>query len=100
MSVLCTDEFMLAIKMDRSWQLVFPNYEQYPSEYKANWNGDLATWMSIIDSEDSVVVYYKFESARDLWNLIMENTYNRNEPGVSVCRSHESNEQSTLLRMD
>ena len=79
MSVLCTDEFMLAIKMDRSWQLVFPNYEQYPSEYKANWNGDLATWMSIIDSEDSVVVYHKFESARD---LIMENTYNRNEPGV------------------
>jgi len=82
MSVLCTDEFMTAIKMDMPWELVFPNYEKYSTEYKANWNGNLKAWIDLIDSEDATVAHHKFESARDLWNLIMENTYNRNEPGV------------------
>ena len=82
MSVLCTDEFMGAIKLDMPWKLVFPNYEKYPNEYKTNWNGDLKSWISLIDDEESIMVYREFESARDLWNLIMENTYNRNEPGV------------------
>ena len=82
MSVLCTDEFMTAVKMDMPWELVFPNYEKYSTEYKANWNGNLKAWTDLIDSEDAVVAQYKFESARDLWNLIMDNTYNRNEPGV------------------
>jgi len=89
MSVLCTDDFMAAVVMDMQWKLVFPNYEAYPSEYKEHWNGDLHSWMSLImrlgetESRGPAVISYKeFESARDLWNMIMENTYNRNEPGV------------------
>ena len=98
MSVLCTDEFMTAVVMDMPWKLVFPNYEKYPLDYKEYWNGDIKSWIKDFNVEchdkkaksctensqdnDSVVVYHTFESARDLWNLIMENTYNRNEPGV------------------
>ena len=93
MSVLCTDEFMMAVKMDMPWELVFPNYEKYSTEYKAYWNGDLQSWISrfdetnrpegdTIEEQEAVTVCHKFESARDLWNLIMDNTYNRNEPGV------------------
>ena len=82
MSVLCTDEFMTAIKMDMPWKLVFPNYEKYSTEYKTYWNGDLDSWVKTCGKEDALVIYHEFESARDLWNLIMDNTYNRNEPGV------------------
>jgi ribonucleoside-diphosphate reductase alpha chain len=82
MSVLCTDEFMGAVKLDMPWKLVFPNYEKYASQYKTDWNGDLDSWTKACGEEDALVTYHEFESARDLWNLIMDNTYNRNEPGV------------------
>ena len=82
MSVLCTDDFMTAVQMDMPWELIFPNYEKYSSEYKTYWNGDLQSWLARFEDQDATVVYHKFESARDLWNLIMDNTYNRNEPGV------------------
>lgn len=87
MSVLCTDSFMESVKMDSSWKLVFPNYEKYGKQYKEIWNGDINAWIQHFSSEgqtpeDILVVYHEFESARDLWNLIMDNTYNRNEPGV------------------
>lgn len=52
LSVLCTDEFMEAVKNDDPWDLQF---------------------------EDKI---YKTINAADLWNLIMENTYSHAEPGV------------------
>ena len=88
MSVLCSDEFMNAVMMDAPWSLVFPNYEQFPKEYKEKWNGNIEEWINyifMIDPEstsEAVVVYHTFESARELWDLIMTNSYNRNEPGV------------------
>ena len=90
MSVLCTDDFMTAVMMDMPWRLVFPNYAAYPTEYKEQWDGDLGAWMSLISKlnddtdnpQSSVTVYHEYESARELWDMIMENTYNRNEPGV------------------
>ena len=89
MSVLCTDDFMAAVMMDMPWNLVFPNHEAYPVEYKEHWDGDLQSWMSRIielGEEESrgpaVRCYREFESARELWDMIMKNTYNRNEPGV------------------
>ena len=52
LSVLVTDDFMAAVKADRSWNLVF----------------------------DSTV--YKTVSARGLWDRIMHATYDAAEPGV------------------
>ena len=87
MSVLCTDEFMEAVEKDRPWQLIFPNYEAYPVTYKEYWKGDINDWKDACDfngesDAPAFVVYHEFDSARELWNLIMDNTYNRNEPGV------------------
>ncbi|MDC0738845.1 adenosylcobalamin-dependent ribonucleoside-diphosphate reductase [Cognatishimia sp. SS12] len=52
MSVLVTDDFMEAVKADGSWELLFDNK------------------------------VYKTVNARDLWNKIMQNTYDQAEPGV------------------
>lgn len=52
MSVMATDAFMEAVKSDGSWELVF---------------------------EDKV---FRTVKARDLWNKIMQSTYDHAEPGV------------------
>ena len=88
MSVLCTDEFMGAVIDDTSWDLVFPDHEKYSKEYKSSWNGDLDEWKEVIGHGDPAYglrCYHTFDSARELWDLIMSNTYGRNEPGVLFC---------------
>ncbi len=85
MSVLCTDDFMEAVQKDRPWVLVFPDYENYLKLYKEKWNGNIDKWINLFqDNSDTwgTKIYHTFESARELWALIMDNTYNRNEPGV------------------
>lgn len=89
MSVNVSDEFMERInktsKLDPQsdeykeldkWDLIFP--ETTYEKYKAEWDGDIDKWKS---------KGYPFNvlntvSANMLWNLIMESTYNRAEPGV------------------
>jgi ribonucleoside-diphosphate reductase alpha chain len=58
------------------WELVFPvtTFEKY----KAEWNGDLKLWKS----KGYPINVVNTTSVRSLWNLIMESTYNRAEPGV------------------
>ena len=82
MSVLCTDAFMSAVENNESWSLIFPNYEKYNKEYKETWDGNLLAWKKLIGKKDATVTYHTFDSARELWDLVMDNTYNRNEPGV------------------
>ena len=82
MSVLCTDAFMSAVENDEPWNLIFPNYEKYNKEYKETWDGNLLAWKKLIGKKDATVTYHTFDSARELWDLVMDNTYNRNEPGV------------------
>ena len=82
MSVLCTDAFMSAVENDEPWNLIFPNYEKYNKEYKETWDGNLLAWKKLIGKKDAIVTYHTFDSARELWDLVMDNTYNRNEPGV------------------
>lgn len=77
MSVLCTDKFMESVKHDLPWILHFP--DTTIKQYKTEWNGNIEAW---IDKGYPVVVHHEFKSARELWKLIMDNTYNRNEPGV------------------
>lgn len=81
MSVLCTDKFMQAVENDKDWELIFPNYEKYPALYKKHWDGNINKWKQIAQADDAVIVYETIK-ARSLWERIMENTYNRNEPGV------------------
>lgn len=58
------------------WDLVFPDTE-HPS-YKAKWNGNIKDWKA----KGYPVVVYDTISVLQLWNLVMESTYNRAEPGV------------------
>ncbi|WP_370228881.1 adenosylcobalamin-dependent ribonucleoside-diphosphate reductase [Cognatishimia sp.] len=65
MSVLVTDAFMEAVKADGPWELVF--------------GGKV----------------YQTVNARDLWNKIMQNTYDQAEPGVIfIDRINQSNNLS------
>ncbi len=62
-------------EMDR-WDLIFP-VTTHPL-YKEKWRGQIYHWIE----EGLPVKVYKTVSIRYLWNLIMESTYNRNDPGV------------------
>lgn len=76
MSVLVSDAFMYAVENDLDWALWFPdiNYEKYETE----WFGDMENWAS----KGYPVIVYKTVKAKDLWDLLLQNTYSRNEPGV------------------
>jgi len=73
LSVGITTKFMEAVTANTDWDLVFPDTED--PEYNKSWTGDIKTWTGKIN-------VYQTLPARDLWNKIMESTYNRNEPGV------------------
>lgn len=90
MSVNCTMEFMdkiVAIKelkksgkeipaeLDR-WDLKFPD-TKHP-RYKKEWDGNIRAW----EAKGYDVKIYRTVSASELWSLITQSTYNRNEPGV------------------
>ena len=91
-SVNCTDEFMnkvlkvMEMKKNKAsaediyeedtWLLRFPD-TQHP-KYRTQWTGNLAQWAE----KGYNVEVVKTVSATWLWDLIMESTYNRAEPGV------------------
>lgn len=76
MSVLVTDAFIYAMENDLDWDLWFPdiNFEKYEEE----WDGDFEKW----GGKGYPYVIYKTIKAVDLWNLLLKNTWSRNEPGV------------------
>jgi ribonucleoside-diphosphate reductase alpha chain len=61
---------------DDNWDLVFPD-TKHP-KYKEEWDGNLSAWKS----KGYSVIVYKTISVSYLWNLIMNSTYTRNDPGV------------------
>jgi ribonucleoside-diphosphate reductase alpha chain len=101
MSVNCTDDFMQRIlrcmevekqmadaskeavdqltaqlaELDK-WDLIFPDTTFV--KYKKDWTGDIKAWKA----KNYPVVVHNTISVMWLWNLIMESTYNRAEPGV------------------
>jgi ribonucleotide reductase alpha subunit len=82
MSILVTDDFMKAVKHHRPWSLEFPDYEaskKIKKEYNKIWDGNLKKWK---EKDLPVKVYKEYEDANELWDLIMESTYSRNEPGI------------------
>ena len=79
MSSLITDDFMYAVKNNLPWKLEFPDYEKDTVVYKKEWDGNLGKWK---EKGYPTTVFKTFESANELWETIMQSTYNRNEPGV------------------
>ena len=79
MSVLVTDEFMKAVEQHTPWTLEFPDHEQVKSQYDEQWDGNIKKWK---DSGLPVKIYKTYLDANELWDLIMNSTYHRNEPGV------------------
>lgn len=59
-----------------TWDLKFPDTTF--SQYKTEWFGDIADW----ESKGYPVNIYRTVTVDWLWNLIMESTYNRAEPGI------------------
>ena len=78
MSVLVTNKFMEAVINNEMWDLVFPDIQNDKELYKSSWNGDIEQWVN----NGGILKIYKTLPAIDLYNLIMESTYNRAEPGV------------------
>ena len=92
LSVNCTNEFMdkliliqemkadgsseEEIKAVDTWDLRFPD-TQHPL-YKDKWCGHLGNW----EAAGLPVIVYKTVALTWLWDLLMESTYNRAEPGV------------------
>lgn len=71
-----TTEFAEDIDALDKWDLIFPD-TTHP-DYKSVWNGDIKLWQS----KGLPVRVHNTVSVKWLWNLIMESTYNRAEPGV------------------
>lgn len=111
-SVNCTDEFMNKLslleqlklngisedsdefKQADKWALRYPDttYEKYKDE----WRGHIDEW----EKKGYPVVVYQEVSASWLWNLIMESTYNRAEPGVLFLdRANEFNPANYIERI-
>ena len=92
MSVNCTDEFMqkvIRVEELRSagasedelyeedtWVLHFPDTTHHA--YENEWSGDINSWTL----KGYPTKEYRRVSATWLWNLIMDSTYNRAEPGI------------------
>ena len=76
LSVLITDEFIQAVKHHKPWSLEFPRttYEHYRA-----WDGNLAHWKKCGHPTE---VWHTYEDANELWDLIIQSTYTKNEPGV------------------
>jgi len=79
MSVLITDKFMQAVRSHSSWNLIFPDMEADKERYQSKWDGNIEKWML---EGGKVKVYKTFEDAAELWDVITNSTYTRNEPGI------------------
>ncbi|OGM32527.1 ribonucleoside-diphosphate reductase, adenosylcobalamin-dependent [Candidatus Woesebacteria bacterium RIFCSPHIGHO2_01_FULL_44_21] len=77
LSVCITDKFMDAVKADRDWDLIFPDYVNTP-DYDEYWDGDIDKWL---ESGRKVKVY-KTVKAREVWDMIAKAAWTSAEPGL------------------
>ncbi len=99
LSLLITDDFMQAVKVDADWPLVFPVHEKEQDEIDLDDAGQVVwrpwpTHEHYIVRDDGLVAckIYGHVHARHLWNMIMTSTYNYAEPGfVLIDRVNEMN---------
>lgn len=86
MSLMVSDQFMNAVRQDKQWALKYPDFEGEPEFYREHWNGNLQDYK---EAGGTVNIWRNPDTgekaiydAREIWRLVMESTYNRNEPGV------------------
>ena len=79
LSVLITDEFMQALKLDADWPLVFPA-QHLDEQVTGHERLIQRRWSGSMEEQDCRVL--KVIKARSLWKKIMQATYNYAEPGV------------------
>jgi len=92
LSVLVTDDFINCVKKNLPWNLEFPDTEF--EEYDNEWDGNLTKWK---EKDYPTVIWKTFDSAVELWDLIVTSVYTRNEPGVLfVDRINELNNLSYI----
>lgn len=75
-SVGITDDFMQAVKEDKTWDLVFPDSSD--PLYDKHWNGDLKKWKEL----GGRVIKHKTVRATDIWDNIISSAWSSAEPGV------------------
>lgn len=75
-SVGITDEFMVAVKNDQPWDLVFPDTSD--PQYKDRWDGNISHWREI----GGKVIRHKTARARDIWENIISSAHASAEPGM------------------
>ena len=101
LSLLITDEFMQAVKENRSWSLAFPLTQREAEEDGVDFdNEDQVVWREwpvtgdyVQNSEGLVACrVHKKMPAQRLWDVIMSSTYDFAEPGfVLIDRVNEFN---------
>jgi ribonucleoside-diphosphate reductase alpha chain len=75
-SVGITDDFMEAVKADKTWDLVFPDTSD--PLYDKHWDGDLKKWREL----GGRVIKHKTVRAQDIWENIISSAWASAEPGV------------------
>jgi len=77
LSVLLTQDFFTALEKNEDIKLWFPDYTKYKN-YNEEWNGDFDDWLN---KKKPIKVYKKIK-VKDLWNAIINNSWENGEPGV------------------
>lgn len=101
LSLLITEEFIKAVKEDNDWPLAFPLDPNLPEAKVVNledpkqiiWREWTTTEGYITNDNDLVACkVYKIIRAGELWDLIMDSTYNYAEPGfILIDKVNEMN---------
>lgn len=90
LSLLITDDFIEAVKSDRTWPLSFPihksdlarNSYNLDDTSKVLWRRWPTTESYITNNKGEVAcLIHKFVSAKSLWDKVMRSTYNFSDPG-------------------
>ncbi|MFM5190986.1 adenosylcobalamin-dependent ribonucleoside-diphosphate reductase [Aeromonas taiwanensis] len=101
LSLLITEEFVKAVKVDAPWQLIFPYTAKEVEQDGIALDDPLQVIWADWPNKEGVVInelgqvackVYKTLPARKLWNVIMTSTYDYAEPGfILIDKVNEMN---------